>query len=210
VDQRYVREHYDCVAPGSQFSGELAMVESPVDLSVPGTPGDVHPSMNDPSSPQIGEDAPYKYDPSSPYWGHLDQGTLAMMGIMTPQGMAAAQTPSRNPRRSPLGVADDDKRHAAGHVNAQPLLLRQHQYASYSAPYYNREGYVVPSPATQFMMSPQSNFGYGYGAYGGFSPSRANASSDEVDSPMVGISVSLGDPSNPKADGLDEKKDGNE
>ena len=36
----------------------------------------------------------------------------------------------------------------------------------------NREGYAPPSPATQFMMSPQANFAYGYDQYHGFSPTR--------------------------------------
>ena len=43
--------------------------------------------------------------------------------------------------------------------------------------YGNAEGYGPPSPATQFMMSPQANFSYNYGY--GFSPVRQPASTQK-------------------------------
>lgn len=123
---------------------------------------------------QVSEQSPYKYNPSSPYWGHLDHTTLAMMGIATPQGISTPQTPHRGGQSPPDGTAPYS--HAedpnGGVVNAQPLLLRQ-QYHSYGY-YGNRDAYGPPSPATQFMMSPQANFAYAYGAYSGYSPSQVS------------------------------------
>ncbi|KAL3934773.1 MAG: hypothetical protein SGBAC_009586 [Bacillariaceae sp.] len=83
------------------------------------------------------------------------------MGIATPQtGTASPQTPARNVPSTP----DDTKTSLAegGYtMNAQPLLLRQ-QYYGYNG-YSASEGFGPPSPATQFMMSPQNNFAYNYG-----------------------------------------------
>lgn len=114
-----------------------------------------------------GDQTPYKYNPASPYWGHLDHTTLAMMGIATPQAVSTPQTPARRAHSSPVVTTDNTDDLSGATVNAQPLLLRQ-QYPSYGY-YGSREGYGPPSPATQFMMSPQANFGYGYNGYDNFS-----------------------------------------
>ena len=45
--------------------------------------------------------------------------------------------------------------------------------SSFLIQYGNREGYGPPSPATQFMMSPQASFAYNYGY--GFSPRRPSS-----------------------------------
>jgi hypothetical protein len=213
MEQRYPRDYYDNAAMGPDLNGGLG-AEASAFPTVPGTPS-AHkaevlvPETSDAGTPQHeGQHSPYKYDPSSPYWGHLDQASLAMMGIMTPQGLASAHTPSNKPRPSNVGVADDGEVPTGGHMNAQPLLLRQHQYTSYGALYANRDGYAAPSPATQFMMSPQSNFGYGYGAYGGFSPTRTDAHREMVHSPMAVIPVPLATPSKRQAADLEEKKNG--
>lgn len=67
--------------------------------------------------------------PSSPYWSHLDQATLSM-------GLA---TPSKNtPPRQSRGVSLEN------HTAVAPLLRQ---------PYVG--GHFPPSPATQFLMSPQ-------------------------------------------------------
>lgn len=171
---------------GTELSGAAAAT-----ASTPGTPctsaaKESTGEIAQPTTAQSeGDHTPYKYNPSSPYWGHLDQTTLAMMGLASPQGMASPQTPSRNLRPSLERTIEDttEDSSSSGHVNVQPLLLRHHQYASYGVSYSNNEGYVPPSPATQFMMSPQANFGYHYGGYSGYSPSRRKEV--DVQSPMA-------------------------
>eukprot|EP00339_Tiarina_fusa_P008701 CAMPEP_0117035832 /NCGR_PEP_ID=MMETSP0472-20121206/25425_1 /TAXON_ID=693140 ORGANISM="Tiarina fusus, Strain LIS" /NCGR_SAMPLE_ID=MMETSP0472 /ASSEMBLY_ACC=CAM_ASM_000603 /LENGTH=845 /DNA_ID=CAMNT_0004745421 /DNA_START=25 /DNA_END=2562 /DNA_ORIENTATION=+ len=125
---------------------------------------------------------PYKYNPSqvpmSPYWGHLDHATLAMMGIATPQAPSAPQTPARSSNRADVANGGQSDQSNPVAINAQPLLLRQ-QYYGYG--YANREGYGPPSPATQFMMSPQANFSYNYGY--GFSPARRPTTNKRSKSP---------------------------
>lgn len=140
--------------------------------AMPGTPGapvvppDCHTFNSqavDPNlspSPQLNvEHTPFKYNshqvPMSPYWGHLDHTTLAMMGIASPQGAASPQTPSRLNTATPDEMKSQQQDMSAFSMNAQPLLLRQ-QYYGYGVP---------PSPATQFMMSPQS-CAYNFGGYG--------------------------------------------
>lgn len=120
---------------------------------------------------------PYKpnqnHIPMSPYWGHLqDHATLTMMGLSSPPG-SIPPTPHRNLDSS--FHQEEVSRDATNNVNAQPLLLRQ-QYYGYG--YGTREGYAPPSPATQFMMSPQASFAYNYGY--GFSPSRRSTSQTKL------------------------------
>jgi hypothetical protein len=109
-----------------------------------------------------GNQTPYKYDPSktprSPYWGHLDS-TIAM-GLSTPQTHA---------KQGNVGLMSPQEGAEAAHLgNAQPLLLRQSQFYGYG-PAHN---YGPPSPATQFMMSPQANFAFNYGY--GYSPNQGH------------------------------------
>lgn len=168
--------------------GHYHSTESPV---VPGTPcGDTeaHDSFiavdedltELPDSAQNPDESfdthrtPYKPNPNhvpmSPYWGHLqDHATLSMMGLSSPQG-SMPPTPHRNGDSS-LNQEDMSTADIKHSLNAQPLLLRQ-QYYGYG--YGSREGYAPPSPATQFMMSPQASFAYNYGY--GFSPSRRSVS----------------------------------
>lgn len=155
------------VTPSKASSGQNVDV-------CPSAPYPSNPYYVDPATPAAqtaGEHTPYKYNAVSPYWGHLDHTTLAMMGIATPQGVPSPQTASLGIPPSPARpeTAGGEEANVAP-VNAQPLLLRP-PYPSYGF-YGTREGYGPPSPATQFMMSPQANFGYGYTAYSGFSPSR--------------------------------------
>lgn len=172
--------------------GHYHSAESPV---IPGTPGG-HAEAQDPSvaadqeptdlpdstqNPDESFDThrtPYKPNPNhvpmSPYWGHLqDHATLSMMGLSSPPG-SMPPTPHRNgdstPNEEDMATAD-----IKNSLNAQPLLLRQ-QYYGYG--YGSREGYAPPSPATQFMMSPQASFAYNYGY--GFSPSRRPASQTKL------------------------------
>eukprot|EP00536_Pseudo-nitzschia_multiseries_P017722 jgi/Psemu1/293170/fgenesh1_pg.1755_\ len=121
---------------------------------------------------------PYKpnstHVPMSPYWGHLqDHATLAMMGLSSPPG-SVPPTPHRNSDTS-FAQEDISTVEMKNNMNAQPLLLRQ-QYYGYG--YGSREGYAPPSPATQFMMSPQANFAYNYGY--GLSPSRRSTSQTKL------------------------------
>lgn len=128
----------------------------------------------------------------SPFWSHLD--SCVALGLATP----AKLTPS-TPRRGEDEDATDDYKEEGEDVvddyhqykvisaedlagysheeksssngfssNAQPLLLRQY-YGGYSH-YGAHDGYAPPSPATQFMMSPQQNFAYNIGY--GLSPGR--------------------------------------
>lgn len=112
----------------------------------PGTPGAVNPQQDATSFQPTQLDAshpiaesggmdqtPFKYNPAqmpmSPYWGHLDHATLAMMGIATPQGASAPQTPARADATSnDCKDAGNTQDEAAVTVNAQPLLLRQQYY----------------------------------------------------------------------------------
>eukprot|EP00934_Nitzschia_sp_Nitz4_P004492 Nitzschia sp. Nitz4//scaffold5_size260463//216593//219051//NITZ4_001016-RA/size260463-augustus-gene-0.84-mRNA-1//1//CDS//3329555442//4482//frame0 len=145
-------------SPVHSTKNDPPAVATPSVSEAEGTPKD-QPS-------QRGGETPYKYNASSPYWGHLDHTTLAMMGIATPQGFSGPKTPSRHTPHSP--DVHGDMSEAVGAVHAQPLLLRQQQYATYGY-YNNRENYVPPSPATQFMMSPQqASFAYGYNGYDNF------------------------------------------
>ncbi len=199
--EAYGVEHYEDFS----WNGQMQAIANPLEQAgTPSKASDGHsqecavpvyppnPHYIDPSTPATqmdGEHTPYKYNPASPYWGHLDHTTLALMGIATPQGMPSPQTPSRGMPLSPEelvteGVEDSN----IAPVNAQPLLLRQ-PYPTYGY-YGTREGYGPPSPATQFMMSPQANFGYGYAAYGGFSPNRSASPSH----PFAAVQHSAGAP----------------
>jgi hypothetical protein len=162
-------EHWGHPQMGNISSSEIPM---------PGTPGpavsphdhqifnsQMDPNLSAPTPQMNVEQTPFKYNshqvPMSPYWGHLDHATLAMMGIASPQGASSPQTPARNLRTNPEDVKSQQTESNAFAMNAQPLLLRQ-QYYGYAG-YGAREGYGPPSPATQFMMSPQANFAYSYG-----------------------------------------------
>ncbi|VEU37345.1 unnamed protein product [Pseudo-nitzschia multistriata] len=165
------------------------------DDAVPGTPDGHNESQNssleadqEPTElPESSENpnesfdthrTPYKprtnHVPMSPYWGHLqDHATLAMMGLSSPPG-SVPPTPHRNVDSS-FSQEDMSTVEMKNNMNAQPLLLRQ-QYYGYG--YGSREGYAPPSPATQFMMSPQASFAYNYGY--GFSPSRRSTSQTKL------------------------------
>lgn len=70
--------------------------------------------------------------PSSPYWGHLDQSTLAMTGLVTPHSKLP-ETPQRAGRQQDAGSQDEkedgqdspdvDKSQEDFAANAQPLLI---------------------------------------------------------------------------------------
>ena len=210
MEQRYPRDYFDAGAVGPELSGGLKeSPELPTHLGPPRA--HMGPEKTDPPTPPVdGEQSPYQYDPNSPYWGLLDHETLAMMGIVSPQGTGSAHTPSRQARMSHVAMADVTEGPHAGQLHAQPLLLRQHQYLPYGASYANGEGYAAVSPATQFMMSPQPNFGYGYGAYGGFSPKRVNVRREGAHSPMGGMPVSPTTASRRQTTDLEEEKNGKE
>lgn len=172
--------------------GHYHSTESPL---IPGTPGghaetednSVAANHNPSELPDTSQNpdesfdthkTPYKPNPNhvpmSPYWGHLqDHATLSMMGLSSPPG-SMPPTPHRNsePSSNQEDMLNVDIKNS---LNAQPLLLRQ-QYYGYG--YGSREGYAPPSPATQFMMSPQASFAYNYGY--GFSPSRRSASQTKL------------------------------
>jgi hypothetical protein len=169
------------MAYGMPQGSDASACIMPPPSGTPGAPPSPHhmqaydaPPMEHPTDTAGGEHTPYKYNPSqvpmSPYWGHLDHATLAMMGITSPQGNPAPQTPRRDASSRTGGAdehQDESKEEAfSGAMNAQPLLFRP-QYHGYG---YGNQAYGPPSPATQFMMSPQASFAYNYGY--GFSPRR--------------------------------------
>jgi len=162
---------------GHSHMGHVLQHSVPESPAVPATPsrnsqGKKGDQTENPGEHIDSHSTPYKYTPNhaamSPYWAHLqDHVTLSMMGLSTPQGASAPATPhhgsdslTHNPEGSEDGMSPQNP------SNAQPLLLRQ-QYYGYS---YGGSEEFPPSPATQFMMSPQQNFGYGYPPYG--SPHR--------------------------------------
>jgi hypothetical protein len=184
--EAYAPEQYNGMAWSEQIQGDKSLPEgAPTD---PGTPiahvVEESPIASYPPSTHYGEqptpqtqlDGAYKCDEGSPYWGHLDHGAFSLLA--SPQGMAGPETPSRPLHASPEGTGTETGEDTNGTaVGAQPLLLRQQHYPSYGY-HINNEGYGPPSPATQFMMSPQANFAYGgYGAYGGYSPNRTSSPS---------------------------------
>jgi hypothetical protein len=95
---------------------------------------------------------------SSPFWSHLDRASLAM--IATP---AKSAQPFSTPRK---------QKNNAG-VNARPLLLQQQQQQQQYYGQFLYEGYGPPSPATQFMMSPQANYFSYYGSSPGKTKDRS-------------------------------------
>lgn len=98
--------------------------------------------------------------PNSPFWGHLDYNTLAMSGAMTPQ----AKVPPTPPDRLPLGdeANEEEKKESPNHEESQTAAA-QHMFDTtqyYPPPGFyggTQGGFAPPSPATQFMMSPQAN-----------------------------------------------------
>ena len=119
----------------------------------PPSPGYYHPMpvSEEPQSPPSNDEP--RNPVTSPYWAHLDQATLSM-GLATP-AKASPSTPRRNKSHHTQDDTDSQDTNAA-----QGPLVRQHYYGF--APPYAVDGYAPPSPATQFMMSPQTNFCYGY------------------------------------------------
>jgi hypothetical protein len=123
-------------------SPQDATGQNVVSSNVDGSPGEQH--------------TPYHFDYShgqmSPFWGPMDyhmHQTLAHAGIMTPQKAAAPFTPHRTRK----GEEDNN---GISEIEAQPLLLAHNaHYHPYGQMY--GETYMPPSPATQFMMSPQAN-----------------------------------------------------
>mmetsp|Transcript_19507 Transcript_19507/g.42394 ORF Transcript_19507/g.42394 Transcript_19507/m.42394 type:complete len:914 (-) Transcript_19507:231-2972(-) len=189
----YDPQHLD--PTGWMRHSSVDQYHNPESLTVPGTPSGPVELQNSslvvdqeptefPESAQNPDESfdthrtPYKPNPNhvpmSPYWGHLqDPATLAMMGLSSPPG-SVPPTPHRNTDSS-FNQEDMSTAEMKNNMNAQPLLLRQ-QYYGYG--YGSREGYAPPSPATQFMMSPQASFAYNYGY--GFSPSRRSASQTKL------------------------------
>ena len=118
--------------------------------------GDIHLSPNE---QQIDEKEgtplvkfPTEAQQQSPFWAHLEN---VAVGLATP-AKSSPGTPRR--REAPEGIENEDFSGYA--TSAQPLLLRGYpHYGHYGA----RDGYAPPSPATQFMMSPQPNFAPAYG-----------------------------------------------
>mmetsp|Transcript_8071 Transcript_8071/g.12488 ORF Transcript_8071/g.12488 Transcript_8071/m.12488 type:complete len:407 (+) Transcript_8071:67-1287(+) len=109
-----------------------------------------------------GAHTPMKYTPHrpqsalSPYWGHLDQATLAVTGLMSPV------TPQRA-RDSPQARVGSSDQLPRTFVESDPRLDMKKGFINPAFHYYHyrprgvRDSYVPPSPATQFMMSPQAN-----------------------------------------------------
>lgn len=135
---------------------------------VEGTPTDPHVASHSPiRKGHCGDQSPHA--PNSPFWGHLDYNTLAMSGAMTPQG----KLPQTPPDYVPPGneTNEEEKKespiHEKSHMASTHQTLDTTQY--YPPPGFyggSQRGFAPPSPATQFMMSPQANSqAFAYYAY---------------------------------------------
>lgn len=122
--------------------------------------------------------------PMSPFWSHMEyqmHSTLAMTGIVTPH-----KAPPSTPRglqvpEEERSEGDQQETDEGEEIDAKPLYANHHYYPyGYGG---TAEGYVPPSPATQFMMSPQANSqaaayyaaAAGYNPYYHQSPARRSA-----------------------------------
>jgi hypothetical protein len=116
----------------------------------PATPGGSPPRHDAPVEQQTPHQGDSSQIPMSPFWGHMDyqmHTTLAHAGIVTPHKAPPPSTPHRK---------DGEEKKDVEEIDAQPLLINNNvHYQPYSQMY--GEAYVPPSPATQFMMSPQAN-----------------------------------------------------
>lgn len=132
---------------------------------------DMEPSPRETSMDGNEETPPVKFhmqnqQQQSPFWSHLDS---VAVGLATP----AKSSPAATPHRLVTQDSQDADDLSAYTVSAQPLLLRgYHPYGHYGA----RDGYAPPSPATQFMMSPQPNFAPTYGYTYNRSPRKKSSS----------------------------------
>jgi len=117
------------------------------------TPSKTRHNTNEKNNPNPG------LQPDSPYWAHLGFSTLAMSGLATPQGSVqrAASPLTRVPGvEGGAGGEGQGEQILGGVITVQaskPLLLN----APYSYHHQCNAMNVPPSPATQFLMSPQTN-----------------------------------------------------
>jgi len=155
MQQQYYHHHHHGAPPSSPYHQPIANQEAAT-VSPDEAVDQHHPAT------------PFKYDPekpnmnlASPYWSHLDQATLAM-GLATPAKFSPS-TPRRHSADTLTEAENEDDEE--GDFAVAPLIRQ---------PYYGYENTAVPpSPATQFMMSPQASFAYNYGY--GFSPRRRSS-----------------------------------
>jgi hypothetical protein len=125
---------------------------------VPSTPGTQFGSNHVPIMPSPYQERGEKADeippvPPSPFWGHLDQTTLAMAGLSTPQGKHAPATPTRKQVVPELANTPEEsatrqqKKDWVVNYGNSPLNPGAQFYP------YAQEGYAAPSPATRFMSN---------------------------------------------------------
>ena len=169
---------YDPVAHAQMMqqwmAAQAAMMYNPYYYPHPTTePALVEKPSDEKKASEEDYGTPYKEDSSqqqpiqsSPYWAHLDSATLAM-GLATP-AKASPSTPRRPSNSSKKNGSIPEGRESKESdfvANALPLYLHHNPYSGYGHQYRGDAGSVPPSPATQFMMSPQANFAYkqGYG-----------------------------------------------
>lgn len=158
----YTGHHHEYVANGSWVDPSTAYAMQQQYYPFP--PGPQPYSINPVTNPSEEEQhcTPFKYDPqgnnndlTSPYWSHLDQATISM-GLATP-GTPRRQTPKT------LTENENEDEDEESNIPVAPLIRQPYSDYNHSSP-------IPPSPATQFMMSPQASFAYNYGY--GFSPRR--------------------------------------
>lgn len=173
----HVPEHQDWIDPSAYGAHMYAAYPTPMAQGIPsevrehhdedvseGTDLDIPSTESESEKKDSTPPVKYHMQPQhqSPLWSHLDS---VATGLATP-----AKSPG-TPRRTLTHEGHEAEEHYG--QSAQPLLLRgYHRYGNYMA----REGYAPPSPATQFMMSPQPNFAPGYGYPYGSSPSGSHGS----------------------------------
>jgi hypothetical protein len=162
--------------------GDPSMVFGPPPVEgspLPSGPLGSPPSPQYPPSPMENGNDRSPHVPNSPFWGHLDYNTLAISGIMTPQGKMPP-TPSHRLHHGEEETIEEEKKESPqiDATMASPHQFNGVQY--YPPPIFGaaREGYAPPSPATQFMMSPQANsqaaayYAYSYPTHYYMSPHR--------------------------------------
>lgn len=116
------------------------MLDMNGEMYMPGTYGWVDPSHYYYQHPESYSPMHHLHPQVSPYWAHLDHATAAM-GLETPTKKNAPRTPRK-------------KKSTQKKNKAQPPLIH---HPRYPPPQFYGYAYGPPSPATQFMMSPQAN-----------------------------------------------------
>ena len=92
--------------------------------TAPPTPGALDPASDVPISTPFKQTPSPSSHPHSPFWGHLDQGTLAMAGLMTPGGLTSPHNPM-------IGTMDEKSSESMENVDFGKAQLWMNPTAGY-------------------------------------------------------------------------------